>query len=259
MNTLATLAFASAVAAFGATAALAVPQVTITAIADLTDYDGAVAGNIARETFETFGNDLPGTNAFGIAWDQSWVTGIGTFRPFGLKTGDGSVCRTQDNEPCGNLFLAKDPSEHGQGNTVPDDGVWAMSSNDTEGMIWTAETKGSDDFNFLAFVLQDIADQANTVLTVSVPGGSNSTTQRLANGNKQLVTIFLGSAATKRVEVSIFNESGRVNDGFTFDGGALALRGPIDVSEVPLPAPALLLLGGIAGLGALRGLKRKAA
>jgi hypothetical protein len=252
------VALASAVA-LGSTAVMAATQVSITAISDLTDYEAAVAGSIAREDFEVFGGINGGSDAKGIVWDDSWVTSVGKFRTFGLATGSGSVCRQQSGSPCGDLFLAKDPSESGQGNTVPDNGIWALSSNDTEGMIWDAYDPNGGSFNFLAFVLQDVADQSNTILTVSADGASQSVSSRLGDANKQLVSIFFADGPVTGVEVSIFNEGRRVNDGFTFDGGALALRSTTDIGQVPLPAPALLLLGGIAGLGALRGLKRRAA
>ncbi len=41
-----------------------------------------------------------------------------------------------------------------------------------------------------------------------------------------------------------------VNDGFTLDGATL-----VDVTPVPLPASAALLLGAIAGLGVMRSRK----
>jgi hypothetical protein len=272
MKTITTLALASAVAITSHAAMAATsPGISITVLTDFSDYASATVGALALEDFEGLGDagdagPTPANGTEGRVWTPSTVTSVGTFTPIG-GTGNGSVCNAQSGPDCADLFLARDPANSGQGNTVPFDVVqndpnaeWALSSNDTEGMIWTASLAGGVGFNWLGFVVQDVADQSGTIFTVLTPDYSETVTSG-GNGKKRFVQIHLPSLVSS-LEVRIFNANGRTDDGFTFDGGAIAVRGDggvTDTPPVPLPAPALLLLGGLAGLGALRGLKRKAA
>jgi hypothetical protein len=94
-------------------------------------------------------------------------------------------------------------------------------------------------------------------------GGFAEYTESLpAGGGNPFVpyAAFTGSIDWSQIgALQFFAQTGEGNDVPALDGaiGRISVEGP-DVSVVPLPATALLLLGGIGGLGAMRLRKRKA-
>ena len=107
-----------------------------------------------------------------------------------------------------------------------------------------ARTSASADV--VAVHMDVLADAADTGARMEIDVmGTTYSFARQANGNKKLVTIHLDEKVSA---ASVFfrnlNRNGdlRTNDGFSLDDVAL--------STVPLPASALLLLGGIGGLAA---------
>jgi hypothetical protein len=93
--------------------------------------------------------------------------------------------------------------------------------------------------------LSDPADQG-ALFTVAT-GGSSATLVGQASGNQHLVLVDFGRPTRS---ATIMFSNNEVNDGFTLDGAA-----PVNVTPVPLPASAALLLGAIAGLGVMRSRK----
>ncbi|ABD53722.1 VPLPA-CTERM sorting domain-containing protein [Jannaschia sp. CCS1] len=204
---------------------------------NIGEFNTAVNGGTV-EDFEGF--------AGGTGWNSSTVTSVGTFAA-NTGTGSGSVCNTQSGGNCTDLFI-NDTTLSGQGNLVPAGAGNALSSNDTNGIFWDVFLAGNAMFNRIVFAVNDAADLNNTIFTVLTDDGSSATLSGQANGNEQLVVIDLGGMVSSAT-VSMFNN--RTNDGFTIDGAAAT------VAPVPLPAGAVLLLGGLGALAVMR--RRRAA
>ncbi len=183
-------------------------------------------------------------------------TAVGSFTPTG-KAGSGDAVvgkgsqlqvRNDSTMPWGRYNTENTPA-------LPPgiaDGNW-LDSNDNKGMKWTIKGVGS--FDTLAFYVIDAADvggkfsiKVGDRLYKYVAGADG----RLANGNIHLVQINL-SEAVNRLTIRLRHNV--INDGFGVDGAVVGTLSP-----VPLPAGILLLVPGIALLGAPRLLaKRKAA
>jgi hypothetical protein len=172
----------------------------------------------------------------------SLSTAVGSFTTAG-PIGNGSTCGALSLiGDCHNIALQQDPGQNGQGNLVPDNGEWSLNSNDTQGIIWTASLGGTL-FDGLVFAIGDAADAGARTLRI-VAGGAERIFNNLGNNNERFVTItFDTKVDTATVEI-LTSE----NDGFTIDGAV--------INAVPLPASALLLLGGA---GALIGFGRRKA
>lgn len=209
------------------------------------DWNSKVGASAVIEDFEnpsalsgTFenGNALTGTSTTEGELLGSISTAVGTFTSLG-PIGSGTTCGTFDlnGDGCHQLALQQDPGQNGQGNIVPDNGLWSLNSNDTQGMEWVADLGGAL-FKSVVFAIQDAADAGQKILSITA-GGQTQTFNALPNNNEQLVFIDFGadvSSATINIRTS-------ANDGFTIDGAA--------INVVPLPASSLLLIGGIAALG----------
>jgi hypothetical protein len=126
-------------------------------------------------------------------------------------------------------------------------GNW-LDSNDSKEVTWTitfAQTILS-----LGFFMTDINDVSGSMTATFLNGGTTElvfggASGAANNGEISYITAFFESGVS-----SITFNVDTANDGWGIDD--------ITVSAVPLPAPALLLLGGLGGLAALRR-KRKAA
>jgi hypothetical protein len=172
----------------------------------------------------------------------------------------GSTCNTLAGGQCTELYLS-DRDINGQGNITPTNGTNALQANDTFGMIWNASLEGLVSFNEILFGIRDAADQGATVTISLLSTNGNelavpvtTTLTGLSNSEQRLVTLSLMQEVTSAT-LSIV--SSRVNDSFTFDGGALTLD-LNRISQVPLPAAAWLFLSVLGGAGILRRAKAKA-
>jgi hypothetical protein len=142
-------------------------------------------------------------------------------------------------------------------------GKW-LDSNDWETVEWSIPgASGLTNIDRIAFFLTDVNDSGNVTFNVSVDGtdltpDTDSITDDQPNGRLNLVTMSFEEAVTGNILISMTNASGDRSDGFGIDtiqvGGDL---NPDDISAVPLPASALLLLGGLGGLGGLSALRRR--
>jgi hypothetical protein len=146
---------------------------------------------------------------------------------------------------------------------LADGGRNALSSNDTTGIVWTAFGGAARSlfFDRVVFALRDVADLRGTIFTIGVSTdgmsrGTRTIESRQRDGNVKLVVISF-DAPVREAEITLLNN--RADDGFTLDGASLRGLAPASVAAVPLPTSAWLLLGGVAGLGALRAARRRAA
>ncbi len=189
-------------------------------------------------------------------WDPLTDTNVGRFSPLDPSgTGSGSTCTTLGGD-CTELFLS-DTDVNGQGNITPEFGIKALQANDTFGMIWDVFTPDGRAFTDIFFGIRDAADQGATftVTLDEVNGAAPSMlVQSVLTGQPNsgellfslaLADIGLSSATSARISLV----SSKVNDSFTFDGGAL--------TPVPVPAALPLFLSALAGFGFISRRRRK--
>lgn len=216
---------------------------------DPSEYVGIDASQI--EDFETY---VAGQ------WNESTVTDVGTFTTVeNAGEGSGSTCTGLGGD-CTELYLS-DRDVNGQGNITPTNGSMALNANDTLGMVWNASLDGAIAFNDILFGIRDAADQNNTTVEISLlsTNGVNLTTPvtheltNLSNSESLLVTLSLAEQVTS---ATLRIVSSRLNDSFTFDGGALTTDFN-RISQVPLPSAAWLFISAIGGAGFLRRLRGK--
>ncbi len=198
-------------------------------------YDTAFAsmGDVVVQDFEgmTEGNVANG-----------FSTNVGAFSTLG-GTGSGGTVKYADFSNDGNLLALRDGNVYGRKSTTKTltgnaaDEMF-LDSNDTLGIRWDVSLGGGL-FDRLLLTLSDAADVGATMKIMA--GGMTRTISGLGNGATQLIEIDFGTNLTS---ATVFFENDRLNDGFSLDD--------IAVSQVPLPASALLLLGGLGGLAALR-------
>ncbi|MEO9826783.1 MAG: VPLPA-CTERM sorting domain-containing protein [Paracoccaceae bacterium] len=202
-------------------------------------YDAIVSGygNTVTEDFEGF---LEGNVANGFA------TSVGTFSTLG-GTGTGGTVTGADFDNNGSLLAVRDGNVYGRRSTTSalsgdkSDNMF-LDSNDTYGISWMVSLGGSM-FDSIALTISDAAEFSMLQVVV---GEESITLSNFGGSSQKIVEINFDSAVSV---ASVFfghsNSNGlRTNDGFSLDD--------IAVSEVPLPASALLLLGGLAGLSRFR-------
>ncbi|MEM9343998.1 MAG: VPLPA-CTERM sorting domain-containing protein [Pseudomonadota bacterium] len=222
MNKLAALALAGVFA----TVASVSQAVTITVTADGT-FTPPPGSSFVLEDFESLGGTL----------DDAIPTAVGTFQAAGAVGSGGTVIPT-----AGDLVVRND-NAGGRFDVVG--GAFYLDTNDNEAVIWNVDTGSA--FDTIVFSITDATDVGAT-LTITADGGSTKSVDLsgLDNGNLQLITVKFGAVIPT---ASIVLENSKINDGFGLDGAY--------VGVVPLPASALLMLGGLGAIGALR-LRRKA-
>jgi hypothetical protein len=242
-------AAALALSAAGAQAAtITVSQFSVGA------YNTAVGGTAGKvvENFESYavGNVGNGTESPGFS------TAVGTFFTMG-GTGTGGTVTDPNPDLNGSKLAIRTGLVYGRSSTTDilagqsdswSDGIndKFLDSNDTFGIRWLVNIGSM--FNRIVFTLTDSTDVGAT-MTIRTDGATPVTYTGLGNANRRLVVVdFLGGVNS--AEITFFNsfsnnlEKGFLNDGFSIDD--------VSVAPVPLPAPAFMLIAGLAGLAAIR-------
>ncbi len=209
---------------------------------------GHTISNLHVETFEGF-------RPWGVGGGTQDLsrTAVGSFTPFGTTgTGDavvGDGARLQvrsDNRMRWGRYNTSNTPALPPGLAA---GNW-LDSNDNRGIKWRIEDLGG--FNTLAFFVIDAADVGGSFslkignrLFSDLNGG-----QRLANGNIHFIHVLLPRTRTN-LTVRLMHD--RSDDGFGIDGALVA-----QVSPIPLPPAAALIVPALALLAAAGGPKRRA-
>ena len=214
--------------------------INVSAFSD-TNYNAAVGtmDYAVTQDFETFDE---GNVANGFS------TNVGTFSTLGGE-GSGGTVNNANFANDGTQLAIREGNVYGRtsstsGRTSNDDDNMFLDSNDTFGIIWNVSLGAGRMFDRIVFTVTDAAEFGGSLWV-----GTNGATTTIVNGAnavRNLIEItFDQSMSSATVVLNHFNGSGSfTNDGFSVDD--------IAVSEVPLPASALLLLGGLGGLVAMR-------
>jgi hypothetical protein len=239
------LATAVAFALTAGVAQAATIQVSTFSVSDYNTALGTLGPSVVKEDFESYG--VGNVN-------DGFPTAVGTFKTMG-GTGTGGTVTDPNPDLDGSKLAIRTGTVYGRSSTTdllaglndnPNDGVKDkfLDSNDTFGIEWLVNIGSM--FDKLIFVLTDATDVGAT-MTITAPGATPYVFSGLGNANRQLVVVDFGGAVNS-ASISFFNTNNRgkplLNDGFSLDD--------IAVSAVPLPAPAFMLLAGLAGLAAMR-------
>ncbi|MGR3515170.1 MAG: VPLPA-CTERM sorting domain-containing protein [Paracoccaceae bacterium] len=215
-------------------------SVTVTGF-NASAYDaatGAMAVAVTQD-FESFGQ---GNVADGFS------TNVGSFSSLGGVGSGGTVSGASFTNNgaelalrTGNVFGRVSTTQDLTGNSADDT---FLDSNDTQGIVWDVMLGAGRMFDRIVFTVTDAAEFGNSMRITTSFG--TTVVDAGANGLKRLVQIDFGEAVSSAsITLGHFRGSNPLtNDGFSIDD--------IAVSEVPLPASALLLLGGLGGLAAMR-------
>jgi hypothetical protein len=206
---------------------------------------GYKLNNLHVETFEGHAawNGVSGTT-------DPKNTRVGSFSAYGKAgsggsvVGDGAKLQVRGDNT---MRWGRYNTENAPGGLVG--GNW-LDSNDNTGMTW--DVTGLGPFNMLSFYVTDATDvgglfsiRVGDTLFENLSGG-----QRLANGNIQLVTVLLDEKVSALTLQLMHN---RTNDGFGVDGLTMA-----NISPVPLPPAAALMVPGLLLLAGTRRAARRA-
>ncbi len=217
---------------------LAVPATASTITISSFSKSGyeTATGGMSHSVVQNFEGTAEGNVANGYS------TNVGSFSTLG-GIGSGGTVKNADFANNGGLLALRDGNVYGRksttsvlsGNSADD---MFLDSNDTYGIRWDVSLGGGF-FDKLLVTLTDATD-VGAEMTIKV-GDAITTISGLGDGAKKLVEIDFGESLSN---ATIFFRNNGLNDGFSLDD--------IAVSEVPLPASALLLIGGLGGLAALR-------
>lgn len=208
--------------------------------ADMSNY--LASHNVSNLQIETFDTYQAWNGTSGKSNPKN--TSVGSFSAKGISgsghssvNGGNKLQVRHDNSMKWGRYNSNTPSRTAVGQN------W-LDSNDNQKMAWKA--KGSGQFNTVGFYLTDIADAGGKF---SIKVGDKvfsdlASSKKLRNGTVHFVLISLDEMVDS---IDIVLQHDKANDGFGIDTAMVA-----NVAPVPLPPAALLLLTGIAGLGALR-------
>jgi hypothetical protein len=179
---------------------------------------------------------------------NGFSTNVGTFSTVG-GVGSGGTVSNAGFDNNGSMLAIRDGNVYGRtsstatltSNKANDK---FLDSNDTFGILWNVSLGADRMFDRIVFTVTDAAEFGGTFSI-----GTNGATTNIVNGAnavRNLIEITFDQAVSSAtVALSHFSGSRNfTNDGFSVDD--------IAVSEVPLPASVLLLLGGLGGLAAMR-------
>lgn len=218
-------------------------------------YNAAV-GSTAGKVVEDFESYAVGNVGGGAQPAAAFVSKVGSFWTMG-GVGSGGTVTDPNPDLDGSKLAIRTGSVYGRSSTTDvlaglsdsaTDGVKDrfLDSNDTFGIRWNVDIGSM--FNRIVFTLTDSTD-VGAVMTIATAGAASVTYSGLGNANRRLVVVDFG-AGVKSAEITFFNsfmnrpQKGFLNDGFSIDD--------VSISPVPLPAPAFMLIAGLAGLAALR-------
>jgi len=209
-------------------------------------YNAAI-GTFGPTVLENFESYAVGNVDSGPIPAPGFGTPVGTFTTLG-GTGSGGTVTDPNPDLDGTKLAIREGTVYGRSSTTDDlTGNPAhdqfLDSNDTWGIAWAVNIGRM--FDKIISTLTDATDVGATI-TVSAGGGAPAVFSGQTNGNQKLVVVDFGFAISDAMITLTNTKNGKlvINDGFSVDD--------IGVSVVSLPATALLLLGGLGGLAALR-------
>lgn len=254
--------------AFGLAAAIALVPVAAPAATVDIDFRSFGSGNsvdttgalAAQATFmggiKTTGEDFEGfaacpatTCAAADSTSPIVSTRVGDFYRSGDATGGGN----SQVAPADKIVVRNDDPDTGFGRYDVAGGRNWLDSNDHAGILWDIPGQsGLSDILRIAFFLTDVDDVGNFNFSFDITAGevnevdmTGKPNGRRPDGELLLVTMLFDTPVDL---ISLEMQAG-TNDGYGLDG--------VQVGTVPLPASALLLLGGLGGLGGLSALRRR--